>query len=221
MIENLLMFLGSGLCHQLPERSYFLDGVQMPLCARCIGIHLGFVLSVIYLSTGPRRFSSALPRVWQLAMLGAVMSVFLGDSLLSYSGLSVSDNLRRTLSGLALGVPLPFLLVPLLNYVLYPGLNTRPVLDKPAGFLWLAGLYVMGAGAILLSSDFGPLFWGVSLTGIVGMFVFYSLAISVQTSILLEKRPFTALQKIALGTAIGISLLLILALLHDTLFPAS
>src|SRR4030042_7152551 len=125
MIEDLLMFLGSALCHQLPERSYFLDGVQMPLCARCIGIHFGFVLSAIYLSTGPRRFSSVLPRVWQLAVLGAVMSIFLIDSILSYSGLSTSDNLRRTLSGLALGVPLPFLLVPLLTYILFPKVRSE------------------------------------------------------------------------------------------------
>jgi uncharacterized membrane protein len=221
MIEDLLMFLGSALCHQLPERSYFLDGVQMPLCARCIGIHFGFVLSAIYLSTGPRRFSSVLPRVWQLAVLGAIMSIFLIDSILSYSGLSTSDNLRRTLSGLALGVPLPFLLVPLLNYILFPKVSAQPVLDKPTGFLWMAVLYASGAAAILLSTRYEPLFWGVSLAGIVGMFVFFTLALSVETSILLERRQLRGSQKIALGAVIAIILLLLLALLHDTIFPAS
>jgi len=29
------------MCHQLPERSLFLFGVQYPICARCIGIYLG------------------------------------------------------------------------------------------------------------------------------------------------------------------------------------
>jgi len=221
MIEDLLMFLGSALCHQLPERSYFLDEIQMPLCARCIGIHFGFVLSAIYLSTGSRRYSSALPRVWQLAVLGAIMSFFLIDSLLSYSGLSASDNLRRTLSGLALGVPLPFLLVPLLNYLLFPKANPQPVLDGPTGFLWLAALYAGGAAAILLSTRFEPLFWGVSLTGILGMFVFFTLAMSVETSILLEKRNLQANQKIASGAVIAIILLLMLAFMHDTIFPST
>lgn len=221
MIEDLLMFLGSALCHQLPERSYFLDEVQMPLCARCIGIHFGFVLSAIYLSTGPRRCASALPRVWQMAVLGAIMSFFLVDSVLSYSGLSTSDNLRRTLSGLALGVPLPFLLVPLLNYLLFPRTDSQPLLDRPTGFLWLAVLYASGAATILLSARFELLFWGVSVTGILGMFVIFSLAMSVETSILLEKRRLRADQKTALGAVIAIMLLLLLAFLHDTIFPAS
>jgi len=31
---------GSVLCHQLPERSFFLDGHQLPVCARCTGLYL-------------------------------------------------------------------------------------------------------------------------------------------------------------------------------------
>jgi uncharacterized membrane protein len=32
---------GSVICHQLPERSFFLDGRQLPVCARCTGLYLG------------------------------------------------------------------------------------------------------------------------------------------------------------------------------------
>lgn len=32
---------GSLICHQRPERSFTIGGVQMPVCARCIGIYLG------------------------------------------------------------------------------------------------------------------------------------------------------------------------------------
>jgi uncharacterized membrane protein len=31
---------GSVVCHQLPERSFFLDGQQLPICARCTGLYL-------------------------------------------------------------------------------------------------------------------------------------------------------------------------------------
>ncbi len=35
------------LCHQLPERSFFLDGVQLAACHRCTGIYAGLALGVL------------------------------------------------------------------------------------------------------------------------------------------------------------------------------
>jgi uncharacterized membrane protein len=39
--------IGSVVCHQLPERSYYLWAAQMPVCARCAGIYFGAVLGAI------------------------------------------------------------------------------------------------------------------------------------------------------------------------------
>lgn len=33
--------IGSVICHQLPDRSFFVDGQQLPVCARCTGLYLG------------------------------------------------------------------------------------------------------------------------------------------------------------------------------------
>ncbi len=30
-------------CHRKPERSFFYKGKQFPVCARCTGIHIGYV----------------------------------------------------------------------------------------------------------------------------------------------------------------------------------
>lgn len=46
----LLVFLyaaGSVVCHQRPERSFFWDGVQFPVCARCTGLYLGGVAGLL------------------------------------------------------------------------------------------------------------------------------------------------------------------------------
>ena len=32
--------VGSVICHQLPDRSFFLDGRQLPVCARCTGLYV-------------------------------------------------------------------------------------------------------------------------------------------------------------------------------------
>src|SRR5260221_7816536 len=36
--------MGSVLCHQRPERSFHLWGVQLPVCARCVGVYAGAAL---------------------------------------------------------------------------------------------------------------------------------------------------------------------------------
>jgi hypothetical protein len=43
----LVYLAGSVLCHQLPARSFFLWGSQMPVCARCTGIYAGAAISAL------------------------------------------------------------------------------------------------------------------------------------------------------------------------------
>jgi len=39
--------IGSLICHQRPERSFYLFGVPLPVCARCTGIYAGAALMAI------------------------------------------------------------------------------------------------------------------------------------------------------------------------------
>src|ERR1043165_9302763 len=36
----------AALCHQIPERSFYLAGQPLAVCARCFGIYAGFALGV-------------------------------------------------------------------------------------------------------------------------------------------------------------------------------
>ena len=43
-----LIFAAGGLvCHQRPERSFFVDGHQLPVCARCTGLYLSGALGIL------------------------------------------------------------------------------------------------------------------------------------------------------------------------------
>jgi len=39
--------VGSVICHQLPERSFYLWSAQWPVCARCTGIYFGAAVAAI------------------------------------------------------------------------------------------------------------------------------------------------------------------------------
>ncbi len=42
-----LKMLYSPVCHQNPEKSFFYNNFQLPVCARCFGIYLGLIIAII------------------------------------------------------------------------------------------------------------------------------------------------------------------------------
>ena len=67
MIAEFLQWMGFGLCHQLPERSFFGGGVQVPVCARDTGIYVGFVVAfavIALVHSGERPKGFPRPYVW-------------------------------------------------------------------------------------------------------------------------------------------------------------
>lgn len=40
LLGDFIFAVGSLICHQQPERSFFLGGEQLPVCARCTGLYL-------------------------------------------------------------------------------------------------------------------------------------------------------------------------------------
>ena len=40
LVASIVDALADRVCHQRPERSFFIDGAQMPVCARCTGLYL-------------------------------------------------------------------------------------------------------------------------------------------------------------------------------------
>lgn len=89
------MALGAATgCHQKPERSFFVAGRQMPLCARCFGAGVGWLLGLLLAAAtglgGPKS-----------ALLLVPMAV---DGLRQRAGRYESTNPRRFATGLLAGL---------------------------------------------------------------------------------------------------------------------
>lgn len=77
-------------CHQLPERSFFIKGYQMPVCARCTGVIIGYLIAIpVFVLKG---FYLTAP------IIGTVIMFF--DWLLQATGVKKSTNRRRLITGL-------------------------------------------------------------------------------------------------------------------------
>ncbi len=46
MLDGFLYSLGSHICHQMPERSFFIGGSQLFVSSRDTGVYLGFLLAI-------------------------------------------------------------------------------------------------------------------------------------------------------------------------------
>lgn len=85
-----LMMLGAGTgCHQKPERSLYIHGWQLPVCARCTGVIFGYLIALpAFLLTGLHLI---------LSLVGCL--IMFVDWFLQQKGFKESHNDRRVVTG--------------------------------------------------------------------------------------------------------------------------
>ncbi len=141
MLESFFTLIGYGLCHQLPGRSFFAGGFQLPVCARDTGIYAGFVASLVVLwllHRGER--PTRPPRLPVLLLLAAFIGFMAVDGLTSYAGLRESTNTLRLVTGLLTGWSLAAITVPMLNAQLWVEPGEGRLLDTwQRVAVWLLG----------------------------------------------------------------------------------
>ncbi len=106
-------YIGYAVCHQLPERSFFLAGRRLPLCARCSGTFLGVFTAYAAVMLRRRTRCISLPPIPITALLLLGVGLWAADGLNSYLELFGLPHLypphnalrlaAGTLNGLALG----------------------------------------------------------------------------------------------------------------------
>lgn len=83
------------MCHQMPERSFFVCGKQLPLCARCSGILIGYIIGIVIAVITKCEFCLYMPvLILPLAI----------DGGLQYIKRIESNNVRRFFTGIMGGI---------------------------------------------------------------------------------------------------------------------
>ena len=101
----------SYVCHQMPERSFFIDGYQFAVCTRCTGVYFGFAAAVICypLITSLKRTQTP-ERKW--LFIAAVPLVI--DFGLGLGGVWANTHWSRFGTGVLLGGVAVFFVMPAL-----------------------------------------------------------------------------------------------------------
>lgn len=94
-IHEYLMFIGSlSGCHQMPERSFFIGKYQFPICARCSGVMIGYILGLVLFF---------FIRI-NIMICTAMCMIMYADWKLQNINLLQSTNLRRLITGIICGI---------------------------------------------------------------------------------------------------------------------
>ncbi|MBI2186395.1 MAG: DUF2085 domain-containing protein [Acidobacteria bacterium] len=101
---GVLYLFGGRMCHQIAERSFHVDGAQLPVCARCLGIYAG--AAVALMAPGLRRLAHAAPRA-PAHVRGLVLGALALNALtlvLEWATRWQPSNAVRAGAGAALGI---------------------------------------------------------------------------------------------------------------------
>ncbi|HEY0322074.1 MAG TPA: DUF2085 domain-containing protein [Pyrinomonadaceae bacterium] len=99
----------SFMCHQIPERSFHIEGHALGVCARCTGIYAGFAASVLFYPVvrSLKRVDSP-ARLWLLA---ACVPIAL-DFALGFFGIWENTHFSRFATGAIFGAACALFVVP-------------------------------------------------------------------------------------------------------------
>jgi len=105
--------LGHFICHQRPERSFFLHGQQLPVCARCTGLYAGAALAAPLALLSAVSLTRA--RARRVLILCALPTAITWT--LEFSGVLPFSNVSRCIAALPLGFAAAWLVLNLLHRV--------------------------------------------------------------------------------------------------------
>ena len=96
-------------CHQRPDRSYFIEGHKLGVCARCTGLYAGFAITLLlYPLIRSLRINVNPPR--QYLILAAIPLAV--DFTLTFFGFWENTHTSRLLTGTLLGSVAVFYVMP-------------------------------------------------------------------------------------------------------------
>ena len=212
--------VGYAVCHQLPTHSFFAAGEQLPLCARCTGIYLGFLVGIAGMALLGTLGAAVWPPTTVSTILMLSMALMVGDGFNSLTsalpeGFQVYQptNLLRLATGISAGMSLSLLLVPLLNDSLWA---KRELAHSVSGFRDLAGIYIIAAlAAMLVYSEHPLILLPVTVLSALGVLATLGTAGTALAAALLrrERQCHTRLDAVPLFmVGVGLSIVLMAGL---------
>lgn len=216
--------VGYGVCHQIPIRSPFFGGRQLPLCARCSGQFLGALAGLLLLVALGRGKAGKLPPAAVTLVLLGFLAAWALDGLNSYLTLFPGaphlyepHNILRTTTGALQGVALISLALPFFSVTLWAQPSQRPTISNLREVLLLLGVVALLVAAV--GSEWAPLLYPLALLSVAGVLLMLAMVNTMLLVLALKREGKTrgwrdALPLMIAGLALALVELLLINLLR-------
>jgi len=97
------------LCHQRPERSFFIDGHKFAVCSRCTGLYAGFAFTLLIYPLIRSLKRATTPPLIFLILAAVPLAI---DFSLTFFGIWENTHTSRLLTGALLGSATVFYVMP-------------------------------------------------------------------------------------------------------------
>lgn len=97
------------ICHQIHERSFYLFGYPLAVCARCTGIYLGLLFGVLSYPIFKRISNYDRPPIWILILSAVPMFI---DFSLGFLHIIENTHLSRSITGSIFGFAVAYFIIP-------------------------------------------------------------------------------------------------------------
>jgi len=172
MFDSLMEMVGFSVCHQLDTRSLIFGRTVTPICSRCAGIYMGFVVAAVILFIMFRNKQGDLPPLYVMVILAIFFMSTVIDGLASYFGIYMTNNIIRFVSGTLSGSSIMAVLYPVFNFQYYRRPSKQRIFARPLSFIvfclvlasfitltllqpqWLGGFYYYFSGISVILTFF-------------------------------------------------------------------
>ena len=179
-----LNLIGFALCHRLLDRSFVIDGHQLPLCARCTGMYLGMLIGTLFLIVRRRTRASRLPLRPIIVTLVGFIAIMGIDGLSSTISvipnapqLWPTTNFLRITTGTLYGLAISMLFPPYLNLAVWSQLTGDRTLKDWRELLPMLIVATVAIAIVLAQPDW--LLYPIALISIGGALALLSLINSI------------------------------------------
>ena len=220
--------IGYAVCHRIEDRSFHVDGRQLPLCARCSGMYLGAVLGLAFLSL-TYHHNAGTPPKWVIAFLVLFGLAFAIDGTNSYLYLMKSvygsklsfipslytpNNTLRLFTGSGAGMAMAVAVFVSLSQTFWKDWDNQPVLGKPRHFGILVALTLLVD--LLILPEWPLVMYPVAFISAGGVLLLLSLVYGMLWTMLMrQENTYMALRQAWLPILAGLTIALLQITITD------